>query len=303
MVKQFLIIISLCFISMSFIKPGQLRKIVSCNVTFNSADIYPGNLVEMTINTKLKDSSVINSNASNVTINFADYYFELEGGAVVHEKTRTKMTLKIADDSFNDPFVNLTVRLRRKKSVQWQMKIPILYDVRQKVVFNGSNGYDPRNNSDNGYKKIPLTKRVNLEFIDNEQTLTNNSDPAILGGDGPKLDVHVSIIPSQQRGKFIKVEIRSENGEQLVKYLKVGVGWLEIQSSGGKGGISKYGGKGGKGGDITVYITPEARPHFNQIFIENFGGEGGELWRPKVDGQQQGPYGDNGEVEIIQWTE
>ncbi len=288
---------------MSFIKPGQLRKIVSCNLEFDQSQIYPGNLVEMTLNTKLKDSSVINSNASNITINFADYYFELEGGAVVHEKTRTKMTVKIADDTYNDPFVNVTVRLRRKKSIQWHMKLPILYDVRQRVVFRGGNGYDPRSNSDNGYKKIPITKRVNLEFIDNEQTLTNNSDPAIIGKNGPNLELHVSLIGSKQSGKFIKIKIRSEDGDQLVKYLKVGVGWLEIQTIGGKGGISKYGGKGGNGGDVTVFITPEARPHYDQIFIENFGGEGGELWRPRIDGQQMGPFGDNGTVEIIEWTE
>ena len=39
----------------------------------------------------------------------------------------------------------------------------------------------------------------------------------------------------------------------------------------------------------------------DQIFIENFGGEGGELWRPRIDGQQQGPFGDNGEVTILDW--
>lgn len=301
MVKQFLIILSLFFLSMSLIKPGQLRKIVSCNVAFNLTEIYPGNLVQMTIYTKLKDSSVINSNASNVTINFADYTFEVEGGAVVHEKSRTKMTIKVADDSYNDPYVNLNVYLRRKKSIKWQMKVPILYDVKQKVVFKGGNGYDPRASSDNGYKKIPLTKRINLEFIDNEQTLTNNSDPAILGGDGPDLDLHISLVTSKERGKFIKVEVRSEDGIIQEKFLKVGVGWLEIQTLGGKGGISKYGGKGGKGGDVTVFITREARPHFDQIFIENFGGEGGELWRPRVDGQQHGSFGDNGEVSILDW--
>tara|TARA_B110000046_G_C13018999_1_gene410163 strand:+ start:439 stop:1305 length:867 start_codon:yes stop_codon:yes gene_type:complete len=286
---------------MSLIRPGQLRKIVSCSVEFGPSEIYPGNVVEMTINTKMKDSSVINSNESNVTINFADYIFELEGGAVVHEKTRTKMLIKIADDAYDDPFVNLTIRLRRKKSIQWQRKLPILYDVRQKVVFRGSNGYDPRANSANGYKKIPISKRINLEFIDNTQTLTNNSDPAIVGGDGPDLDVYISIVPSKERGKFLKVEIRSEDGILLEKYLKVGVGWIEIQTQGGKGGISKYGGKGGKGGDVTVFITKEARPYFDQIFIENFGGEGGELWRPRIDGQQQGPFGDNGEVTILYW--
>ena len=39
-----------------------------------------------------------------------------------------------------------------------------------------------------------VLKNVNLEFIDNEQTLTNNSDPNILGGKGPDLDVYIELI-------------------------------------------------------------------------------------------------------------
>ena len=41
----------------------------------------------------------------------------------------------------------------------------------------------------------------------------------------------------------------------------------------------------------------------DQIFIVNHGGDGGELWRPLVDGQQQGPFGDDGAVKVVDWNE
>lgn len=299
--KPIILLIALGLLTSSFIRPGQLGKIVNCQLKFDHKGIFPGNLVDVVLETTLKDSTVIPSTRSNLTINFADYVFELEGGAVVHEKTRTKLVLLIQDDSYTNPFVEISVHLRRKKSINWKIKLPILYDVTQVVNFSGKDGYDPRANSDNGYKKIPITSRVNIEYIDNSQTLTNNSDPNIIGGKGPDLEVYVSLITAEDGEKFVQVDIRSEDGDRITKYLKAGVGSLEIQSVGGKGGISRFGGKGGDGGNVTVFIKPNARPYFNQIFIVNHGGDGGELWRPKIDGQQQGPYGDDGDLEIYDW--
>lgn len=297
------IFFSLCiaFLSLSFIKPGYLKKIASCKIEIDSKAVYPGNTLELIIETKLKDSTVIRSSASNFTINFADYDFTITGGATILEKSRTKLSIEISNDAYREPFVHFSAVLRRKPSIKWEQKFPIRYDVVQKVAFAGKNGYDPRATTANGYRKIPLVKGVNLEFIDEEQTLTNNSDPNLIGGSGPNLDVYVSLIGNNAQEQFIKVEVRSDQGTQIYKYLKLGVGSLEVQTIGGKGGISKTGGKGGRGGDVTVFITPEAKPYFNQIFIVNYGGEGGQLWRPKIDGEQQGPYGDDGDVKIVKW--
>ena len=150
-------------------------------------------------------------------------------------------------------------------------------------------------------EKFLLAGRVNLEFIDETQTLTNNSDPNIIGGRGPDMHVFISLLDTLPNQSFLKVSIQLETGDSIQKYLPVGTGFLEIYTIGGKGGISKYGGKGGKGGDVTVHITPAARPHFDQVFIINHGGDGGELWRPKVDGHQEGPYGDDGILKIVEW--
>ena len=300
--KSILIVLFIAFSSMSFIKPGQLKKIARCSISIDSYDIYPGNILDLVLTTKLVDSTVIRSSSSNFAINYADYEIELTGGIEILEKTRTKLLVKISDTAFMDPYISINVKLRKKNSIKWQITLPILYNQKQTVSFIGKDGYDPRANSNNGYKKIPVTKRINLEFIDNQQTLTNNSDPAIIGEKGPDLDLYVSLLPTKN-GNFIKIKIRDEFGEQYIKYLKAGTGSIEIQTIGGKGGISKNGGKGGPGGNVTVFITPEAKPYFDQIFIDNQGGEGGDLWRPKVDGQKQGAYGDNGEVTTVKWDE
>jgi hypothetical protein len=285
----------------SFIKPGLLKKIARCELYVNQDKIVPGNIVEVTIATILKDSTEILSSESNMDINFADYDFEIEGGATVYEKSRTAMKLLISDDHFMNPRVKLKITLRRKKRINYTVTLPIRYDVAQKVFFKGKDGYDPRANSNNGYRKIPIAGRVNLEFIDETQTLTNNSDPNIIGGRGPDMHVFISLLDTLPNQSFLKVNIHLETGDSIQKYLPVGMGFLEIYTIGGKGGISKYGGKGGKGGDVTVHITPAARPHFDQVFIINHGGDGGELWRPKVDGHQEGPYGDDGILKIVEW--
>lgn len=288
---------------MSIIKPGQLKNVARVDFIVNPKEIYPGNLIDLSLLTTLKDSTEIFSSESNTTINFADYIFELNKGAVLVEKTRTKLLLQISDDAYNDPFVTFSVRLRRRPSITRTVNLPILYDVAQKVYFSGKNGYDPRANSNDGYRKIPITGRVNIEFIDNEQTLTNNSDPNIIGGKGPDLDIYVSLIRAADQTEFLQVLVRREFGGEYTKYVKVGAGSLEIYSIGGKGGISKYGGKGGDGGDVTVFLSPAARPYFNQIFIINHGGDGGDLWRPTIDGQQSGPYGDDGAFAILPWDQ
>lgn len=301
MIRKIGLLTCLCLIGMSFIKPGRLKKIVRVEVNFDREGIYPGNLVDVTLTTTLKDSTKINSTASNLTVNFSDYVFELEGGATIQERTRTKLTLRILDEYYTNPQVKMNVYLRRKPAVHWQINLPIRYDVTQKVVYKGGDGYDPRANTHDGYRKIPITKRVNIEFIDNEQTLTNNSDPNIIGEKGPDLKVYVSLVDAQYGRNFVKVNVQSEFGDTLIKYIKPGVGDLEIHTVGGRGGISRSGGKGGDGGDVTVFITEDARPYFDQIFIVNHGGEGGDLWRPKVDGQQQGPYGDDGQLTVMDW--
>lgn len=298
---RFLLILFFGLSLSSFIKPGLLKKIARCQIIINADKIVPGNIVEVSISTILKDSSEILSSESNMNVNFADYHFEIEGGAEVYERSRTSMKLLILDDYFMNPEVQLSITLRRKKRINCQVTLPIRYDIAQKVYFKGEDGYDPRANSDNGYRKIPLTNRVNLEFIDNTQTLTNNSDPNIIGGRGPDMHVYVSLLDTFPNQAFLKVNIHLETGDSIQKYLPLDTGTLEIYSIGGKGGISKYGGKGGKGGDITVHISKAARPHFDQIFIINHGGEGGELWRPKVDGHQTGPYGDDGSLKIVDW--
>ncbi len=301
-VKPFLFFV-FALVGLAFIKPGLLKQISRVEFIYKPNDIMPGNLVELSLRTVLKDSSEIFSTESNTTINFADYVFELDKGAVIHDKSRTSLTLKIADDAYEDPEVVFSVKLRRKPSINATVVTPILYDGIQAVYFSGKNGYDPRANSNDGFRKVPIAGRVNIEFIDNSQTLTNNSDPNIVGGKGPDLDVYISLIQAQNGTDYLKVVVRKDLGGEHVKYLVAGVGFLEIYSVGGKGGISKYGGKGGDGGDVTVFITHEAKPYFDQIFIVNHGGDGGDLWRPKVDGQQQGPFGDDGAVKVVDWNE
>jgi hypothetical protein len=296
-INLFLLVV-FAWIGVSFVKPGQGKKIVRCQLQIDSTKIIPGNLVEVSILTVLTDSTNINSTGS---INFADYDIQLIGGAVVHQKTRYKLVIRVLDDFYSNPVIKISAALRRNPKCYVVKTLRIIYSSVQQVQFKGLDGYDPRANSENGYKKIPITKRVNLEFIDNTQTLSNNSDPAIIGGKGPDLEVYISVIQNESNQKFLKVQINSEISQTLTKYLPIGVGQLEIQSVGGKGGISKYGGKGGNGGDVTVHITSEAKPFFYQVIIDNEGGDGGDLWRPKVDGQQSGPYGDNGELKILDW--
>lgn len=303
MTPKLILFVLFAFFGLAIVKPGLLKQIERVEFVYKPNSIYPGNLVEISLRTVLKDSTEIFSTESNTTVNFADYIFELEKGAVIHDKSRTSLTLKIADDAYEDPKVVFSVRLRRKPSIKAIVTAPILYDGIQTVYFSGKNGYDPRANSDNGFRKIPLTSRVNIEFIDNSQTLTNNSDPNIVGGKGPDLDVYISLIKAQNGTDYLKVVVRKDLGGEYVKYLIAGVGFLEIYSVGGKGGISKYGGKGGDGGDVTVFITRQAKPFYDQIFIVNHGGDGGELWRPLVDGQQQGPFGDDGAVKVVDWNE
>lgn len=300
---RFICWIGLSLSMFSFVKPGLVKQIARCQINIDKNEIVPGNVIPVTISTILKDSTEILSSQSNVNINFADYIFEIEGGTAIYEKSRTEMKLIISDDYFVNPEIKLSISLRRKKRIRYSVTLPIRYDITQKVYFKGEDGYDPRANTDNGYKKIPLTNRVNVEFIDNTQTLTNNSDPNIIGGRGPDMHVYISLLDTVNNKEFIAVKIILETGDSIQKYLTLKEGFLEIYTVGGKGGISKYGGKGGKGGDVTVHITPEAKPYFDQIFIINHGGEGGDLWRPKVDGHQQGPFGDDGSLRILEWLE
>jgi hypothetical protein len=296
--KPLLILLLLAFLGFSFVKPGQGKKVVRCQLQIDSTKIIPGNLVEVSILTVLKDSTYINSTGA---INFADYDIQLIGGAVIHQKTRYKLVIRVLDDFYSNPVIKISATLRRNPKCFVLRTFRIIYSKLQLLQFKGVDGYDPRANSENGYRKVPITKRVNLEFIDNTQTLSNNSDPAIIGGKGPDLEVYISLIQSESNQKFLKIQINSEISQSLTKYLPLGIGQLEIQSIGGKGGISKYGGKGGNGGNVTIHITSEAKPFFYQVIIDNEGGEGGDLWRPKVDGQQSGPYGDNGELKILDW--
>jgi hypothetical protein len=296
--KPLLILLLLAFLGFSFVKPGQGKKVVRCQLQIDSTKIIPGNLVEVSILTVLKDSTYINSTGA---INFADYDIQLIGGAVIHQKTRYKLVIRVLDDFYSNPVIKISVTLRRNPKCFVLRTFRIIYSKLQLLQFKGVDGYDPRANSENGYRKVPITKRVNLEFIDNTQTLSNNSDPAIIGGKGPDLEAYISLIQSESNQKFLKIQINSEISQSLTKYLPLGIGQLEIQSNGGKGGISKYGGKGGNGGNVTIHITSEAKPFFYQVIIDNEGGEGGDLWRPKVDGQQSGPYGDNGELKILDW--
>ncbi len=297
--RHLFLLVLFAWIGVSFVKPGQVKKIVRCQLQIDSTKLIPGNLVEVSILTVLSDSTVINSTGS---INFADYDIQLIGGAVVHQKTRYKLVIRVLDDFYSNPIIKISAALRRNPKCFVVRTLPIIYSSVQLVQFKGVDGYDPRANSGNGYKKVPITKKVNLEFIDNTQTLSNNSDPAIIGGKGPDLEVYISLIQNESNQKFLKVQINSDISQPMTKYLPLGIGQLEIQSNGGKGGISKYGGKGGNGGNVTVHITSEAKPFFYQVIIDNEGGDGGDLWRPKVDGQQSGPYGDNGELKILDWT-
>lgn len=302
MIARFTIAIGMLFLCTAFIWPGQLKNIARIEVVYDQSAVYPGNYVELSLLTTFKDSSQVSSLENGAVISFADCLFEMSGSVKIHRKSRKSITLFISDEAFKNPYVDIEVQLRRKKAISWHRKIPIRYDVTQVVHFAGRDGYDPRSATDNGYKKIPLTKRVNIEFIDNTQTLTSNSDPKVKGGNGPNLDIYVSLVDSLEE-KIIQVEIKDSTGLRRVKYLKPDVGELEIRTTGGRGGISRYGGKGGNGGNVRVHLRPEAKEYYSQIFIVNNGGEGGELWRPKVDGQQQGPYGDDGDLTILDWTD
>lgn len=296
----FLLFFAFSTAGFSFIWPSLLKKIERCELFYNTKRIFPGSEFEVYVVTTLKDGSEIHS-IEGGSVSFADYIFELSGAARVIKKNRKKLTIQIAEKAYEHPTINLSIKLRRKKSVSWSKKIPINFEILQQVAFHGKNGYDPRANTQNGYRTIPLAEGINIQFIDNEQTLTNNSDPNIIGGSGPDLNVYVSLIESSTHEKIVEILIEHEDGSVYKKYLKPNIGGLEISTSGGKGGISKSGGRGGKGGDVNVFITPEAKPYFKQIYIYNFGGEGGDLWRPKVDGQQHGAYGDDGKLTISVW--
>lgn len=295
----FLLLLIAPAVGFSFLRPGILKKIERCELFYNPSQIFPGNEFDVYIMTVLKDCTEIHS-IEGKNIGFSDYVFELSGGAKIVKKNRKKLTIRVDEDAHENPVIGFSIQLRRKKAIRWSKTIPVKFDVLQEISFQGNDGYDPRTTTDDGYKSIPIGGKINIQFVDNSQTLTNNSDPNIIGGRGPDLNIYVSLIDGNGQ-KMVQVEIFNEDGTSFVRYVKPKVGELEISTNGGKGGISKYGGRGGKGGDVHVYITPEAKEYYKQVFISNFGGEGGELWRPKVDGQQQGPYGDDGKLIISNW--
>ncbi len=266
---------------------------------FDQASVYPGNVFEMTLATILKDSSEILSTESGLTVNFADYSLELKGPVKRELRARKVLEMRVSDEAYLNPEITISISLRKKPSIQYTVTVPVRYDVVQRIKYAGEDGYDPRSSTNNGYKKVNLFANINLEYIDNEQTLSNNSDPRIIGGRGPDMDVYIETAPKNK--EFLKVDVNVENGDKYTKYIWKGKGTLEIVSTGGRGGISKSGGKGGDGGDVTVHIRPEDKVFFNQVFILNFGGDGGELWRPKVDGQQLGPFGNDGKVTVVDW--
>jgi hypothetical protein len=151
-------------------------------------------------------------------------------------------------------------------------------------------------------KKIPIgSTNINIEFLDNEATLTNQDDPKVSGADGPDLFVYVSLVENIRKDTFIKVLVTNEQEIREVRYLKPDLGSLEIMSIGGKGGVSKYGGTGGDGGDITVYQKEDAAKYYYQIYYTNYGGDGGELWRPIERYPDKGETGEVGELKFIRW--
>ena len=71
MIVRLFIPLALFFISASFIKPGQLKQIARCEIDIDPDAVYPGNLVDLTMFTILKDSALIFSSESGAAINFA----------------------------------------------------------------------------------------------------------------------------------------------------------------------------------------------------------------------------------------
>ncbi len=285
---------------LAFAPSGRLSRIARCELLVNKHEIYPNNSTEITLRTTLNDSIKIYSTTPQPGISFLNYKFTLEGPAKIERSNKKSVVIKVTEEAYKNPFIRLKVQLKRNPQIVWEKEFPVLYDVEQSISFFGKNGYNPQSSTSNGYRKVKLTKRVNLVFIDNGQTLSNNSG-RIEGDNGPNLTLYVSMIKGFEKQEYVKVEIETNYGDRQTKYLRPKVGLLEISTIGGNGGISENGGRGGNGGDVTIYVKNEARQYLDQVFIQNQGGEGGPLWRPKVDGHKEGPYGDQGEIKIIDW--
>lgn len=296
---SFLISFNSCW---GFIFPGFLKEIERCELVFDADAFLPGGEIALHILTTLKDSTKLASNDSFFYMNFANYNFSLKGPAEIVKKHRKEISIRINEDAYKNPYVVLSIELRRNKAIRWEKKVPIRYDLMQAVSFAGKDGYDPRASTDNGYRTIPLgNTRVNIQFIDNTGTLSNNSDPNIIGEKGKDLTVFMSVIVLESGEEVIKVRINTQDGESILKYFFPIIGGLEIFTIGGQGGISKSGGKGGDGGDVTIYVRPEAKLFLNQLFISNFGGRGGDVWRPENGKTNRGQHGEMGDLKIIDW--
>lgn len=281
-----------------------LKEIQRCELVFDEDSFLPSGEVTISILTTLKDGTQYSSLGSVLQMNFANYNFSLKGPAKVIKKSRKSITLKIDEDAYNNPYLILGISMRRDKAISWEKKIPIRYDLFQAISFVGRDGYDPRTSTDNGYRTIPLGgSRVNIQFIDDGGTLSNNSDPNIVGEKGKDITIFMSIIQSNAGDEIVKIRINPEESLPQFKYFLPGMGGLEVFSIGGKGGISKSGGKGGNGGDVTIYVRPEARPYLDQLYISNYGGRGGDVWRPQEGEKNIGPHGVIGKIEIINWED
>lgn len=281
------------------ISPYVKRELEDLRLSYSADSVLAGENIQFTLISILKGGIELTSAKPFMSPNFSDYKLNVYGPVRIIKKDRKKLILSIDHDAYENPFIRFEIKCKRKPSIKKTINVRIRFDVPYLITFKGNDGYDPATSSQEDRKEILNT---NIYFsMGYGNTLSHNTGKSVDGEKGPDLTIFLSLFEYDMAyEKMLKVEVRSEHQKPITRFIELNTGEAIISSIGGNGGTSQEGGKGGDGGDVILYVTEEAWPYKDQLFIRNFGGSGGPLWRPTEKGQS-GPYGHPGKTTILPW--
>lgn len=295
-----LIVLSvICQTGFGYIHPDIRDEIRSCRIIFNADSVLPGSTLKLSVNTVLSNGYELSSASGVFSPNLSDYRIHVSGQAELVKKNRKYFWIKIEENAWSDPFIRIDATLKKNKEITCREMIRIRMEAPVYVNYSGQDGYDPATSTEEARMEI-FNTGVYLS-LGYPNTLSYHSGKSVDGEDAPDLDVYLRMEQLEnQREMKLRADIIDSEGKVTTKYIDPVYGELIISSIGGNGGTSTFGAKGGRGGDVTVYYTREAQPYLSRVYIRNFGGNGGPLWRPSHEGQS-GPCGMPGETSYLAW--